>query len=81
MLQEHLLNTDYYQLLSENKKNLQMITQTDELLNLLSIHWKDLKQSHQDFFDRSIKRLDEQDERTSQIYGCPKVHKEKNNMH
>ena len=75
MLHGHLLNTDYYQLLSEADKNSRITTQTDELLNLLSHHRDELPQPHQDYFDRSIKLLDSQDKRIPQIYGCPKVHK------
>ena len=77
MLQEHLLNTEYYQLLLEADKNSQITTQTDELLNLLSHHRDELPKSHQDYFDRSIYLLDSQDKRIPQIYRSPKVHKNK----
>ena len=75
MLTEHLLKTDYYQLLLEADKNSRITTQTDELLNLLAHHRDELPKPHQDYFDRSIQLLDSQDKRIPQIYGSPKVHK------
>ena len=75
MLHGHLLNTDYYQLLSEANINSRISTQTDDLLKLLADHRENFPKLHQDYFDQSIKLLDKTHKHIPQIYGCPKLHK------
>ena len=76
MLREHLLKTDYYTLLSEQDKNVKLGNQKEALLKLLQDHRYYLKDSHLQYFDRSIDLITQKGERIPQAYGCPKIHKE-----
>ena len=75
MLNKHLLKTDYYQLLTEQDKNVRLFEQKDALLNLLQDYRKNLKESHLTYFDQSIELINQKGERIPQAYGCPKIHK------
>lgn len=76
-LKEHLLKTDYYRQLSEREKNLILIKQRVDLLDLLRKHRHYLPEHHREYFDRSIKDINKYRDCIPQIYGCPKVHKTK----
>ena len=75
-LNEHLLKSTYYRLLTEEEKNRMLADQKKALTDLLAKYRQTLPESHQQYFDRSLEDIEDNDGgRIPQIYGCPKVHK------
>jgi len=74
-LNEHLLKTQYYQLLSETEMHAHLKSMRSKLADLYSTHRANLPEQHQKYFDRSFAAIDASPERIAQFYGLYKVHK------